>query len=129
MMDDIEAIDGARLHFCGGVPPLVRVLLTAGMDIEAGHIRELHARFLERIDEKSRVLIDSRQIASMTREARELAASDHISPFVHRLAVLIDGPVSAMISNFFIRVSRPSYPVHTFTDEARAMAWLSEASQ
>jgi len=128
MNAETQHTDSAELTFIAGPPPLVRVVLKAGMNIEGEHIQALHDIFLARTDGPAIVLIDSRAIASMTKAARELAAGDHIAPYVRRLAVLIDGPVSSMINNFFIRVSRPRYPVRTFTDEQDALGWLRAAS-
>jgi hypothetical protein len=43
-------------------------------------------------------------------------------------AMLIEGSLSEMIGNFFIRLNRPSAPTRLFTSEAAAIAWLkSEA--
>jgi hypothetical protein len=42
------------------------------------------------------------------------------------MAVLVGDPLSRMLGNFFLRVSRPAYPTRIFTDEAAARRWLAE---
>lgn len=40
------------------------------------------------------------------------------------LALIIDGPWSRLIGNFFIMLNRPAAPTRLFTDEASALLWL-----
>ncbi len=35
-------------------------------------------------------------------------------------------PISSMIGNFFIRISKPLVPTKIFTDEAKAKEWLKQ---
>jgi len=129
MTVDERQLASAVVEFHEGSPPLVRITLREEQPLDAEKVQELLDLLTSRIVERSQILVDSRGLASMTREARELAAGDQIVPFVHRIAVLVGSPVSTIISNFVIHVSRPRYPISAFTDEASAMAWLSDASR
>jgi len=73
---------------------------------------------------KTPVLVDARRARRMSREARELASGPRVAAVTSVLAVLIGSPVSAMIGNFFLYVSRPHYPTRLFYDEAAARMWL-----
>lgn len=61
-------------------------------------------------------------------EARKLAAGPEVAAVTSRMALLVGNPVSRILGNFFLRVSRPLYPTRIFTDEASARRWLSEES-
>jgi len=40
-------------------------------------------------------------------------------------AILIDGPVTVVLGNFFVRLSRPPYAVRLFKVEGEARTWLA----
>ena len=44
---------------------------------------------------------------------------------VSAFVVLIDSPISRMLSNFFLRVNKPSYPARLFTSEDKTIEWLT----
>jgi hypothetical protein len=59
-------------------------------------------------------------------EARKLAAGPEVAAVCSHMALLVGNPVSRILGNFFLRVSRPLYPTRIFTDEASARRWLAE---
>lgn len=109
---------------------LLRVVLKEHEQITAAHIREMHEITIQEIKQKLPILIDQRKIKRMDREAREVAASDYIAEFTERLAVLMGpSPLSIVIGNFFLRVTRPPYPTRLFETEPEALAWLLDDDQ
>jgi len=67
------------------------------------------------------LLVDSRNLKSMNRNARqEMAAFERITS----IAILIDSAVSRMIGNVFLATNKKSYPARLFTSEAEAVEWL-----
>jgi hypothetical protein len=73
---------------------------------------------------KGPVIADIRSIASVNREAREMYRAQSENTTV--LALVVKSPLSRMIGNFFVGLSRLSYPVRLFTDEVEALRWLRE---
>jgi hypothetical protein len=74
------------------------------------------------------VLVDARHVRSMSLAARRAAAGPDIALVTSRMVVLVGGPVSALIGNFFMRVERPPYPTRLFAEVEAAQAWLLESS-
>jgi hypothetical protein len=72
------------------------------------------------------VLVDARRVRSMSLKARRAAAGPEVARITSRSVVLVGGPVSAVIGNFFLRVARPKYPTRLFTDIDAAERWLLE---
>ena len=58
---------------------------------------------------------------------RVASAGDRIAGHAERIAVLLNGPVTAMIANFVVRVQSPRYLVRMFHRREDAEAWLREA--
>jgi hypothetical protein len=68
------------------------------------------------------LLVDLHDSGTQTRPARrELASRDDL---VSALALIVGTPLSRMMGNFFLGVSKPSYPTRLFDNETSALAWL-----
>lgn len=73
---------------------------------------------------RSPLLVDAHSAGPQDRAAR--------SEFVRRgdlvsaVALLASTPLSRMMGNFFIAVSKPMAPTKLFNDESLALAWLAE---
>ena len=75
---------------------------------------------------EGRLLIDIRQIGSITREARAHFASDETSDLgAVGLALLVDSVFSKVIGNFYMTISRPKHTTRLFTNKKMAIEWLS----
>lgn len=70
------------------------------------------------------LLIDSRQIKSMTREARDFFSMNNRASYVLAFAIIIQSPLSSIIGNFFMGINKPRVPARLFTNEADAVKWL-----
>lgn len=71
---------------------------------------------------QSRLLVEMHDPGHQTRAARlELARRDDT---VSAVAVIVDTPLSRMLGNFFLSVSKPLYGTRLFGNEASAVAWL-----
>lgn len=72
------------------------------------------------------LLSNIKLVKSSTKEARDFLATEKGCEGIIAAAVLIDSPISSMIGNFFIRVSKPLRPTKIFTDELEAKKWLTK---
>ncbi len=72
--------------------------------------------------------IDIRGIRKVTREARQLFASDHARSAyqveIVGAAIVVHSFVSKTIGNFFMQVNRPPHPTRLFTDDEAAATWI-----
>ncbi len=73
---------------------------------------------------RSPLVVDVHDAGQMDRAGRvEVARRDDV---VSAVAVIVGTPLSRMMGNLFIHVSRPRMPLRLFEDEASALAWLQE---
>ena len=71
------------------------------------------------------LLVDIRFVRVLPhREARLLFASDDLKDTLSAVAFLIDSAVGIMMVKFFIRISKPPFPVQAFKTEAEALEWI-----
>jgi hypothetical protein len=70
------------------------------------------------------LLIDTREIRSITKEARDFFSMNNRESHVIAFAILIDSPLSKIIGNFFMGLNKPRVPVRLFTSEKEAISWL-----
>jgi hypothetical protein len=91
---------------------LARAAVAAGDEVAAGTPR--------------RLLVDMRVSGQMDREARAIFSAP--SDWAHAVALWVQSPMSKVIANFFLGVSKTPVPTRLFTDEAEALAWLKAQS-
>jgi hypothetical protein len=70
------------------------------------------------------LLVDSREIRSISKEARDLFSLNNRSSYVNSFAILIESPLSRIIGNFFMGLNKPRVPVKLFNSEQEALLWL-----
>jgi hypothetical protein len=68
-------------------------------------------------------LADLRYVRSIDREARAVYR-DEQNNNAAAVAILVDSPLSRVIGNFFIGLSRLDMPARLFTSETKAHDWL-----
>lgn len=66
---------------------------------------------------------------SINKEARSFMASEAGMRDVIALAVVVKSIVHRIIGNLFVTVDRPLKPVHHFSEESEAIAWLKSHNQ
>jgi hypothetical protein len=76
------------------------------------------------IDEKFPLLIDSRGIKSISREARSFFTTNGRETNTIAFAILIDSAVSKVVGNFFLGINKPAVPTKLFLEENDAINWL-----
>lgn len=73
-----------------------------------------------------RVLIDLRSNPTISKEARDFAASGPIRGYISAFAILASDLSMRLVGNFFIHFHKPDQPTKIFTDENEARKWLME---
>lgn len=71
------------------------------------------------------VLVDLRELRSMTRECRKYFAGPETAAAEAAAALLVVSPVGRAVGNFFMGLNKPLVPTRLFTSEPEAMVWLS----
>ncbi len=72
------------------------------------------------------LLVDAREIRSITKEARDLFSLNNRSSYVNSFAIIIGSPLSRIIGNFFMGLNKPRVPVKLFNSEQEALVWLKK---
>lgn len=70
------------------------------------------------------ILIDSRDIRSITREAREHFSTRGRETKTCAFGIIIKSPISRSVGNFFLGLNKPAVPTRLFDNEEDAIQWL-----
>lgn len=73
--------------------------------------------------QKFALIVDTRKIKAITKEARDYFSLNGRESRVIAFAILIDSPLSRIIGNFFMGLNKPRVPVKLFNIETKAVAW------
>lgn len=72
------------------------------------------------------LLVDLREPASISSEARAFFASEAVAKTSVRVALLQGSTVTALAGNLFVRINRPAVDTRIFTSEEKARLWLQQ---
>jgi len=76
--------------------------------------------------ERRPLLIDIRKAQPLEADARHHYSGQTLVERFSALALLIEGsPFGRMMGNVYLRIARPGIPTQLFSDEGRALEWLS----
>jgi len=75
--------------------------------------------------EMTRVLVDMREMKSITREAREYYANQRTSSIQRATALLVKSKVTKVMANFFMGLNKPVTPTRMFIEPEEAIQWLT----
>ena len=108
-----------------GDEKIIRVRILEGMKIDLKQAKLMNECML-RLAEKDRfpVLIDARASYSWNKDAQEYNATHSDSRLA--TAVITNNPVSRLLTNTYVKIFKPAYPVKIFSNEAKAILWLKE---
>ena len=119
-----ETIDVSAARLRRGRDGVVEVRVREGAVVELAEMEEILAAQLELVRGPTVVLVDARPVRSMSRAAQQRTAETAAERGTLAVAILVESPVSVLLGNFYLRLSRPVYPTRLFRDEAEARAWL-----
>jgi hypothetical protein len=110
-----------------GPDGIVRTKVKPNFDVTLGHAMEnSEAVNSLRKGNKFPLLIDARDIHSITREAREFFTTRGRDTNINCMAVLIRSTISRVIGNFFMGINKPAVPTRLFESEKDAEKWLKK---
>jgi hypothetical protein len=72
------------------------------------------------------MLVDTREIRSISKEARDHFSMRNRNGNVNSIAVLIGSPISVVVGNFFMGLNKPAVPTKLFLKPEKAFVWLKK---
>ena len=75
------------------------------------------------------ILVDLREIKSISKEARDHFSMRGRKPNVTAIAMLVSSPLSRIIGNFFLGLNRPTVPTRMFASEEDGIAWMKRNTE
>lgn len=72
------------------------------------------------------ILIDSRGIKSMSRDAREHFSTKGRDTKTNAFGIIIGSPISRVLGNFYLGINKPPVPTKLFSSEEEALDWLKQ---
>ena len=76
------------------------------------------------LEKKHLLFVDLRSNPKPSIEARSFSKSPEVNDTCVAMAMIIDGPFSRLLGNFFLGFNKGAYPVKLFTCEKLATEWL-----
>lgn len=104
---------------------IVRIIHVPGAELTMEDVQETMAAYLKLYKGKRRpLLIDTKTMKSMAREARHYYAGEEAVKVASAAAIIVGTPVSKVLGNFYLGLSNPHLPTRLFTSEDEALVWL-----
>lgn len=75
------------------------------------------------------ILVDLREIKSISKEARDHFSMRGRKPHVTAISMLVNSPVSKIVGNFFLGLNKPTVPTRLFTSQKEAINWVLKIAQ
>lgn len=78
------------------------------------------------VDKKFPILIDSRNIKSMSYEARHHFSAHGRDTKTSAFGIVIGSSISRVLGNFYLGINKPAVPTKLFDNENDAINWLKQ---
>lgn len=72
------------------------------------------------------LIVDIREIKSISKEARDHFSMKDRKSAVSSIAIIINSQLSRIIGNFFMGLNKPAVPVKLFSSELEAVKWSKQ---
>jgi hypothetical protein len=108
-----------------GEDGICRIVHVPGAEITLQDAQETMAAYLK-LNKGKRLplLVDTKTMRSISREARHYYASAEAAAVASAVALMVETPVSKVLGNFYLGLSNPHLPSRLFTAEGPALEWL-----
>ncbi len=104
---------------------IIENYIKAGIVIEVEDLEELKKISAELAGHKPYViLVTSGELASFSKEARELSASKAFITNAKAKAIVVDSIAKKIIGNFYLKVNKPYLQTKLFSEKEKALQWL-----
>lgn len=70
------------------------------------------------------VIMDGTNIINVSKEARDYLSSEEATEGIIAGAFIVDSPLTKILGNFFLKISKPNKPSKLFTNREEAIEWL-----
>lgn len=70
------------------------------------------------------VIMDGTNIINVSKEARDYLSSEEATEGIIAGAFIVDSPLTKILGNFFLKISKPNKPSKLFTNREEATEWL-----
>ena len=110
-----------------GEDGIARTCVKSNIDIVLEHAIENSAvvtSFYK--DKKFPILIDSRNIKSMSYEARHHFSAHGRDTKTNAFGIIIGSSISRVLGNFYLGINKPAVPTKLFDNEKDATQWLKQ---
>lgn len=77
-------------------------------------------------EKKFYVLLGGEEFFQVTKEAREIAASDEFSGHLAAVALFSTELSLKILGNLYIKINKPTIPTRFFNNKKKAMEWIRE---
>jgi hypothetical protein len=75
------------------------------------------------------LLLDTRFLKSITKEARDILASEESTHDMTAGAIIIDSYVTKTIGNFFLLINKPNVSAKLFNNTEDALKWIQQLNK
>ena len=72
------------------------------------------------------IIVDISNIKTVSKESRDIYSSEEMGDTVSAAALIVSNPVSRIMGNFYMGISKTKMPVRMFTRVDEAKKWLKD---
>ena len=108
-----------------GEDGIVRIIYMPDAEVTLEDAREIMDVYHKlRKGRRLPLFIDTRTMKSFARGARHLFAGEEAQGCASAAAIIVGSPVTKVLANFYLGLSKPRLPSRLFSSEDEALVWL-----
>ena len=77
-------------------------------------------------EEKRPIIVDLSNIKTVSKESRDIYSSQEMGDTISAAALIVSNPVSRILGNFYMGISKTRMPVRMFASSCDAKDWLMD---
>lgn len=77
-------------------------------------------------DVRRPIIVDISKIKAVSKESRDIYSSEEMGGTISAAALIVSNPVSRIIGNFYMGISKTKMPVRMFATTSDAKDWLKD---